>query len=242
MEGGAVKLLDRAPFGEFKATGESLELETARLLAPAEPTKIVCVAHNYKDLAQSIGEPLPTEPLIFFKPPTCLIGPEEPIIHPRGVERVIFEGEVGLVIGRPMKNVAPEKTREHLLGVTCFNDVTERAMIERDHFLLAMGKGMDTFGPAGPWVDSEADPNNIRLTTRLNGRIKQQADTSECIFTVEEILSFISSRVTLVPGDIVSCGTPGGIDTLLPGDRIEVELSGLGVLSNPVVEQGADRP
>lgn len=240
VEDEVVKLLDQAPFGDYRVTGESLDLASAQLLAPAEPTKIVCVAHNFRGLIEEIEEPLPPEPLIFFKPPTCLIGPEEPIVHPSGVERVIFEGEVGLVIGRTMKNVPPEKTRAYLLGVTCFNDVTERAMIERDHFLLALGKGMDTFGPAGPWVDSEADPNDIQLTTRLNGEIKQQASTAECIFTVEEILSFISHRVTLLPGDLVSCGTPPGIDTLRPGDRVEVELSGLGVLGNPIIEPKAN--
>lgn len=238
VENGIVDLMDKAPFRGGHVTGDTLDLASAHLLAPAEPTKIVCVAHNFSQLAQDIGEPLPTEPLIFFKPPTCLIGPEAPIIYPAGVERVIFEGEMGLVIGRTMKKTPPEKTRSHLLGVTCFNDVTERAMIERDHHLLALGKGMDSFGPTGPWVDSEVDPNNLRLTTRLNGEIKQQADTSESIFSVEEILSFISRWVTLLPGDIVTCGTPAGIDTLVPGDRVEVELAGLGVLGNTVVDQG----
>lgn len=237
VEGDAVRVMQGSFLDHHRLTDITYALSDVTILPPTTPTKIVCVAHNYRGLIEQIGEPFPTEPILFFKPPTCIIGHNTPVTIPPGTERVIFEGELAVVIKHQMKNVPEDGVRDYVAGYTCFNDVTERAMIERDHFLLSLGKGMDTFGPCGPFLVDDIDPNHLSIATYLNGNPVQKDHTSRCIFTVEFLLHYISKWITLLPGDIVSTGTPQGVDTLVPGDRIEVEIEGIGRLSNPVVSE-----
>jgi len=234
VEDDGVRVLEGSYVSDFKKTGLFFPLDQVRLLSPVSPSKVVCVAHNYRELVAQIEEEVSEEPLIFLKPPSCLIGPGQPIVIPAEAERVIFEGEMAVVIKKKMKNVPEELALEGVLGCACFNDVTERAMIERDRLSLTLGKGLDTFGPIGPWVVTDLEPNHLDIRTRLNGELKQQDNTSRCLFSVQRILSFISRRMTLFPGDVVTTGTPQGIDTLRPGDVVEVEIEGVGRLSNPV--------
>jgi 2-keto-4-pentenoate hydratase/2-oxohepta-3-ene-1,7-dioic acid hydratase in catechol pathway len=237
VEGDTVRVMEGSLFDHHRLTDTTYALADLKILPPTTPTKIVCIAHNYRGLIEQIGEPFPKEPILFFKPPTCLIGHNDPVIIPNGTERVIFEGELAIVIKRQMKNVPMDKARDYVAGYTCFNDVTERAMIERDHFLLSLGKGMDTFGPCGPFLVDDIDPNHLSIATYLNGKAVQTDHTSHCIFTMEFLLSYISKYITLLPGDIVSTGTPQGVDTLVPGDLVEVEIERIGKLKNTIVSE-----
>jgi 2-keto-4-pentenoate hydratase/2-oxohepta-3-ene-1,7-dioic acid hydratase in catechol pathway len=234
VEGERVRVVTGSIFGRYEPTETSYALSEVTLLPPTEPSKIICVAHNYSGLVEQIGESMPREPVLFLKPPSCLIGNEAAIIIPSDAERVIFEGELAVVIKDKMKNVPQNDTLMHVAGYTCFNDVTERAMIERDQLMLSLGKGMDTFGPCGPFLVTGVDPNRLAISTRVNGKKKQQDNTSNCIFDVAYLLYYISRKITLYPGDIVTTGTPQGVDTLLPGDRVEVEIENVGKLGNPV--------
>ena len=235
VEGQRLRPAGGDPWTGLEPGQETLDLAGVRFLPPAEPTKIVCVAHNYKGLIEQIGEPRPKEPLIFLKPPSCLIGQGEAIVRPTWAERVIFEGELAVVMGARARSVSPEEALDKVLGYTCFNDVTEREMIERDRLALCPAKGIDTFGPCGPFLVQGVDPNDLTLMTWLNGRLVQEGHTGACLFPVERLISFISHQMTLFPGDIVSTGTPDGVAALLPGDLVEVEIQGLGRLSNPVI-------
>jgi len=236
VQGERLRLAQGNPWEGLEPGQETVDLAGARFLPPAVPSKIVCVAHNYRGLIEQIGEPVPEEPLIFLKPPSCLIGHGEAIVRPAWAERVIFEGELAVVMGARARNVPPAEALDKVLGYTCFNDVTERAMIERDRFALCPAKGIDTFGPCGPFLVQGIDPNDLYLRTWLNGRLVQEDHTGTCLFPVERLISFISSSMTLLPGDIVSTGTPQGVEALMPGDLVEVEIRGLGRLSNPVVD------
>ena len=229
-----LRILAGSIFDEYEPTETVLALADLKLLPPTTPGKIVCVAHNFRGLVEQIGEALPEEPIIFLKPPSCLIGHQDSIVIPADAQRVIFEGELAVIVKNEMKRVPPEEALSHVAGYSCFNDVTERAMIERDHFMLSLGKGMDTFGPCGPFLVTGIDPNQLQITTYLNGTPLQQDHTSNCIFSVQYLLHYISQKMTLQPGDIVTCGTPQGIDTLRPGDLVEVEIEYLGRLKNPV--------
>lgn len=234
VEDEQVRVIKGSIFDEYEPTQVTYPLSEVKLLPPTVPTKIVCVAHNYRGLIEQIGEPLPEEPILFLKPPSCLIGNEDTIIIPEHAERVIFEGELGVIVKDKMKSVSEAEALSHVAGYCCFNDVTERAMIERNPFMLSLGKSMDTFGPCGPFLVTGIDPNRLEISTYLNGEKKQHDNTATCIFSVEFLLHYISKSITLYPGDIVSTGTPQGIDTLLPGDVVELEIENIGRLKNPV--------
>jgi 2-keto-4-pentenoate hydratase/2-oxohepta-3-ene-1,7-dioic acid hydratase in catechol pathway len=178
--------------------------------------------------------PVPKEPIIFLKPPSCLIGHEHPIIYPQAAKRVDFEGELALVIKHRMKNVNEIDTLNYVLGYSCFNDVTERNMVGNNPHLLSLSKGFDTFGPFGPYIVTDLDPNHLMLKTYLNGELKQQDNTKNCVFSIQQVLSYISRYMTLLPGDIVSTGTPRGIAPMKPGDTVEVEIENIGSLRNIV--------
>lgn len=241
VEGEQVRLINGSVFDGYEATDVMYRLSEIKLLPPTVPSKIVCVAHNYRGLIKQIGESLPEEPIIFLKPPSCLIGHEDPVTIPADAERVIFEGELAVIIKDRMKHVSRAEALSHVAGYSCFNDVTERAMIERDHFMLTLGKSMDTFGPCGPVMVSGIDPNRLEISTRVNGVQKQHDNTGTCIFSVEFLLEYISKRITLYPGDIVTTGTPQGVDTLLPEDVVEVKIEHIGTLRNRVrAESSAD--
>jgi len=232
-----------SPFAWFARSGDSLPLDGStheedevRLLSPCLPSKIVCLGLNYRSHVEETKLPLPTVPLIFLKPSTAVIGPDDEIVLPRFSRRVDYEGELGMVIGRKAKDVPEDKAREHVIGYTCLNDVSERHNQAEDG-QWTRAKGYDTFAPIGPCIETEVDPDNLKLETYLNGELRQSANTSDLIFAVSKLISFVSSVMTLLPGDIIATGTPSGIGRVNPGDVVEVRIEGIGTLRNPVVRQ-----
>nr|QNO56454.1 putative 2-keto-3-deoxyxylonate dehydratase [Methanosarcinales archaeon ANME-1 ERB7] len=199
-----------------------------------QPTKIVLVGLNYKDHAKELNMPLPPEPIIFMKPVTSLIGPGECIVYPTQATRVDYEAELAIVIKDVCKDIAPEGVMEHIEGFTCLNDVTARDIQKRD-VQWTRAKSFDSFCPVGPEIVKDIDPNNLTIRSFLNGELKQDSNTAEFIFTVETLVSFISQVMTLMPGDIIATGTPGGIGAMDRGDTIEVTIEGIGTLRNYVV-------
>ncbi len=234
VEGERVLCLDKPPYESLSYTGQSLPLADCRLLAPCEPTKIVCVGKNYYDHAMEMGEGVPDHPILFLKGPNVLNDPEGAITAPDFVTRVDYEGELGVVIRRRAKNVKAQDAKDYILGYTCFNDVTARVVQKADG-QWTRGKSMDTFGPCGPWVTDEVDPADLAVITRLNGKVVQQSRTSLFMHDVPAILEFITASMTLEPGDLIATGTPAGIGPMQDGDRVEVDIEGIGVLANPVV-------
>ncbi|MGE4283344.1 MAG: fumarylacetoacetate hydrolase family protein [Clostridia bacterium] len=220
-------------FGEYKKTHIQYELGEIVLLAPSIPSKIVAVGLNYRDHAKEMGEAIPEVAKLFIKPATCVINPYEKIILPPTSERVDYEAEIAAVIKKTAKNVTVEEANQYILGYTCFNDVTARDLQKKD-VQWTRAKSFDTFGPVGPWITDEIDPNNVDIKLVLNGQEKQHSHTSNFIWTVEELISFISQIMTLLPGDIVTTGTPSGIGPMKSGDCVEVVIEGLGILKNYV--------
>jgi 2-keto-4-pentenoate hydratase/2-oxohepta-3-ene-1,7-dioic acid hydratase in catechol pathway len=201
---------------------------------PVRPSKIVCVGTNYRAHAQEMGKPLPDEPLLFMKPPSALVGPGEPIVRPRGYQRVDFEGELAVVIGRTARRVAREAALAHVAGYTCLNDVTVRDLQKKD-VQFTRAKGFDSFCPVGPRVAAGLDPSRLRIETRVNGQVRQSSTTADLIFDVPTLIAFVSGVMTLEEGDLISTGTPSGVGNLEPGDVVAIEIEGIGVLENPVV-------
>jgi len=241
VEGENLRVATGSILGDYALTDLVYGITEVKLLPPTTPSKIVCVAHNYRGLIEQIGEPYPTEPILFLKPPSCLIGHGDAICIPSDAQRVIFEGELAVIVKNKMKRVPPDKALACVAGYACFNDVTERAMIEKNHFMLSLGKGMDTFGPCGPFLVNDIDPANLAIATYLNGKKVQSDNTSDCIFPLEFLLHYISERITLYTGDIVTTGTPQGVDTLLPQDVVEVEIEQIGRLKSSVVAEAEFR-
>lgn len=225
----------RGPGDTFKFDGNSYKLDVVKLLAPCSPSKIVGLGLNYRKHAEEIGLPIPSLPLIFLKPPSAVIGPDDEIVLPRDYKRVDYEGELGVVIGRRAKDVAKGEAKNYVLGYTCVNDVSER-YAQRDDGQWARAKGFDTFAPIGPWIETDVSSDDLKLETRLNGEIRQSARTSDLIFGVAELVSFISGVMTLLPGDVIATGTPSGIGPMKPGDVVEVSIENIGTLRNFVVE------
>jgi len=215
---------------------EGVPLTEIKVLAPTLPTKIVAVGLNYRDHAEELGMGLPENPLIFLKPPSAVIGPEDHIVLPQGVGRVDYEAELAVVIGKTARKISPEEAREYILGHTCFNDVTARDLQKKDG-QWTRAKSFDTFAPLGPWIETDLDPSAVRVKTYLNGKLVQDSSTENLIFPVPELVSFISQVMTLYPGDVIATGTPPGVGPLAPGDVVEVEIEGLGRLVNFVREE-----
>lgn len=217
--------------------GERIKgLEEFPLLVPCEPTKIVALALNYGRHAQEVGTPLPEEPIIFLKPPSALLAHEGKIVLPRLAQRVDYEGELAVVIGRRAKRVRPTEAGDYILGFTCANDVTARDLQKMDA-QWTRAKGFDTFCPLGPYLAIDLDPGGLLLRTWLNGELRQEARTREMILDVGGILAYISAVMTLEPGDVILTGTPQGVGELKPGDVVEVEIEGIGTLRNRVVPE-----
>jgi 2-keto-4-pentenoate hydratase/2-oxohepta-3-ene-1,7-dioic acid hydratase in catechol pathway len=237
VEAEELRVIEGSFWNQFEVTQETYPGSEVRFLPPALPSKIVCVGQNYLEHIEELGVPVPGKPVIFFKPPSCLIGHEHPIIYPRQAKRVDYEGELAIVVKREMKNVNEAEALNYVLGYGCFNDVTERNMVESSPFLLDLAKGIDTFGACGPYIVTDLDPNRLELKTFLNGELKQHDNTRNCVFSIQRILSYISSYITLFPGDIVTSGTPKGIAPMQPGDTVEVEIEGIGCLRNSVQAQ-----
>ncbi len=222
-------------------TGNSWPIESVKLLPPSAPSKIVCVGKNYVDHAAEMGGPPPKEPIIFLKPPSSIIAPEEPIILPRISKRVDYEGEIAVIVGRRCHELEDgEDVRPYVLGYTCLNDVTARD-IQYGDGQWTRGKSFDTFCPFGPVLETELDPAAATIETLVNGARKQFIRGSEMIFSVDVIIRFIAEVMTLEPGDVVATGTPSGIGPLAAGDVVEVIVSGIGTLRNPVIGPGDAR-
>ena len=220
-------------FGEFRRHDATLPLEEATLLAPAEPSKIICVGRNYAAHAKEHGAEVPDMPLIFLKPPSTIINPDDAIVLPPQSEQVEHEGELVVVIGKRGRNILAKDAKEHILGYTIGNDVTARDLQRADR-LWTRGKGFDTFAPFGPWIDTDFDPADAVITCRVNGQMRQMASTRDMVFSVDTIIAFISSVMTLEPGDLIFTGTPAGVGELADGDEVTVDIEGLGLLKNPV--------
>lgn len=241
LEGDIVRGLRGSPFAQFKGSsaplkydGDTCLLNRVKLHAPCTPSKIVCVGLNYRSHAEETKLPLPSSPLIFLKPSTAVIGPEDNIVLPPDSRRVDYEAELGVVIGRLARDVPRSRARAHILGYTCVNDVTERHIQKADG-QWTRAKGYDTFAPIGPCIETEIEPDDLKIETRLNGELRQSARTGDLIFGIDELVAFVSSVMTLLPGDIVATGTPSGIGRMNAGDTVEVMIEGVGTLRNFVI-------
>ncbi len=222
-------------FGVYRRLEANLPLEEVRLLAPVLPSKIICVGRNYAEHAREHGAEVPKLPLIFLKPPSAILNPGEPILLPPQSQQVEHEAELVVVIGRRGKNILPEQAGEYVFGYTVGNDVTARDL-QRSDGQWTRAKGFDTFCPFGPWIDTEFDPSDAVITCRVNGQLRQMGSTREMVFSVPTLIAFISSVMTLEPGDLIFTGTPAGVGPLQEGDVVEVEIEGLGKLRNPVAK------
>jgi 2-keto-4-pentenoate hydratase/2-oxohepta-3-ene-1,7-dioic acid hydratase in catechol pathway len=229
-----VRILQGTFFEDPIPTGEVVPLDDVRLLAPVLPSKLVCVGKNYAAHAAEFGMDVPEEPLLFLKPSTAVMGPGDPIQLLPISKRIDYEGELAVVIGRLARGVRAEDAYRYILGYTCANDVTLRDLQRMDD-QWARAKGFDGSCPLGPWVETVLDPNDVRVETRLNGEVRQAAQTSDMVFGVATLVEYITEFMTLLPGDVILTGTPEGVGRLEGGDTVEVEVDGLGTLSNPVV-------
>jgi 2-keto-4-pentenoate hydratase/2-oxohepta-3-ene-1,7-dioic acid hydratase in catechol pathway len=235
LEGNTIVELSAAPWQSKLSIVRRFELDTdASLLPPCEPTKIICVGKNYADHIKELhpGENRPTEPLLFMKPPSALLSPNSPILIPSQSERVDYEGELAVVIGKNLSQVTPEKAVDGIFGYTLANDVTARDLQRKDG-QWTRGKGFDTFCPVGPVLSTRLPEGSI-LITCINGEERQRANLNQMIFPVPEIISYISQCMTLYPGDLILTGTPEGVGPLKAGDVIEIEITGIGILRNTV--------
>jgi 2-keto-4-pentenoate hydratase/2-oxohepta-3-ene-1,7-dioic acid hydratase in catechol pathway len=231
LEGETVRELNANFLAGGRPTGTQHRLSEVRLLAPVEPSKIIAVGLNYKS---HIGDrPAPAYPGLFAKMPTCIIGQEDSIVFPPEAEDVHYEGELVVVIAKKAKNVPEAEARDYIFGVTAGNDVSERKWQKGD-LQWFRAKGSDTFGPLGPAVVQGLDYNNLQVTTRLNGEVRQSQRTSDLLFGVDKIVSYVSRFVTLLPGDLIFTGTPGSTKPMKSGDIVEVEIEGVGILRNKV--------
>ena len=228
-----IRILQGTFFEDPIPTGEQVPLDDVRLLAPVLPSKLVCVGKNYAAHAAEFGGEVPEEPLLFLKPSTAVIGPGDPIQLLPISTRVDYEGELAVVIGRLARGVRAEDAYKYILGYTCANDVTLRDL-QHTNDQWARAKGFDGSCPLGPWIETVLDPNDIRIETRLNGEIRQAAQTSDMVFGVAELIEYITEFMTLLPGDVLLTGTPEGVGRLTKGDVVEVEVDGIGTLLNPV--------
>lgn len=229
-----VVVLDGSLFDTYRETAVHCRLANVKVLPPVIPTKIVCIGLNYRGHIEEIGARLPEKPHFFLKPPSSLIGHEDAIILPRDAKRVDYEGELAVVIKDKMKDVPEDETLHHVLGYSCFNDVTERAIVSKNIADLILAKGFDTFSAFGPYLVTNLDPNNLEVKTYLNGKLMQHDNTRNSVFSVQHILNYLSQCMTLYPGDVVITGTPKGIGPMNPGDVVEVEVEGVGRLRNTV--------
>jgi 2-keto-4-pentenoate hydratase/2-oxohepta-3-ene-1,7-dioic acid hydratase in catechol pathway len=241
LDGEKIDVLWNTPYedGLNNTVGEILSLPAVKLLAPCEPTKIVALGLNYRDHAMEFGHPIPEEPLIFLKPATAVIGPDDDIVYPAMSRRVDYEAELAVVIGRTCSRVREEEALDYILGYTCINDVTARDLQQKDG-QWTRAKGFDSFAPLGPWIETAIpDPNNLTVEAYLNGERRQHSNTSNLIFGVAAQISFISQIMTLLPGDVIATGTPSGIGPMQPGDVVEIRVEGIGTLQNHLVAERA---
>ncbi len=228
-----VRVLGGTFFEDPLPTGEELALDELHLLAPVLPSKLVCVGKNYEAHAAEWGQTVPEEPLLFLKPSTAVLGPNDAITLLPISRRIDYEGELVVVIGRLAKDIRAEDAYRVILGYTCGNDVTLRTLQKTDD-QWARAKGFDGSAPIGPWIETDLDPNDVVIEARLNGEVRQRASTVDMVFGVATLIEYITSFMTLLPGDMIMTGTPEGVGELAPGDVVEVEVEGVGTLANTV--------
>jgi 2-keto-4-pentenoate hydratase/2-oxohepta-3-ene-1,7-dioic acid hydratase in catechol pathway len=233
-ESGKVREIAGDPFVRVETTGDARRLEEVRLLAPVIPGKIVAVGLNYRDHARELGMEIPGEPLLFLKAPSALLGPGGEIVYPPQSQRVDYEAELAVVIGRVAKNVKEKDAAAYILGYTCINDVTARDLQMKDG-QFARSKGFDTFAPLGPVIVTDFEPNEAPVRCLVNGEVRQDGNTREMIASVYRLVEYISSNMTLFPGDVIATGTPPGVGSVRVGDVVTVEVGGIGALTNRVV-------
>ena len=234
----SIQGIEGKPFRQIKLTDQYFKSHQVKLLAPCAPSKIIAMGLNYHSHARELGLPMPNSPLTFLKPSTAVIGPGDNIIYPSASARVDYEGELAAVIKKPVWPVAVKDALDYILGYTCFNDITARDLQNRDE-QWARAKGFDTFAAVGPWIETELDSGSVMLETYLNGKLKQQGNTSDLIYSIPEIINFISNVMTLLPGDIIATGTPSGVGPMYPGDTVEVRIKPIGALRNSVVKNSS---
>lgn len=235
-----IRRLSCLPFDALIETGEIDQLSGITLLAPVERPRIFGVAYNYQEHSREAGKTAqPQAPVLFMKPSTAAAGPDDCISYPHDGEIVHYEGELTVVMGKQARHVAEEDALDHVLGYTCGNDVSDRIVQRRESTFgcLLAGKGYDTFAPIGPFIVTGLDPSRQRIITRVNGMVRQDGLTADLVFSVPYIISYLSRFMTLLPGDVIMTGTPAGVGPLQPGDTVEVEIPGIGVLRNDVVRE-----
>ncbi|MGQ9474175.1 MAG: fumarylacetoacetate hydrolase family protein [Candidatus Caldatribacteriaceae bacterium] len=227
----------RNPFvSPLQYSNQRFSLSQVQLLSPTRPTKIVAVGLNYRDHVAEFGSTTPENPILFLKPATSVIGPEDCIILPNLSQRVDYEAELAVVIGKKARFISKEEAPHYILGYTCFNDVTARDIQKKDG-QWTRAKSFDTFSPLGPWIETNLNPHNVEIQCFLNGTLKQNSNTKNLLFSAWELLSFISQVMTLLPGDVIATGTPSGVGPLHPGDIVEVVIEGIGILRNRVQKE-----
>jgi 2-keto-4-pentenoate hydratase/2-oxohepta-3-ene-1,7-dioic acid hydratase in catechol pathway len=228
-----VGLIEGDIFTEYKRAEPTLALNRVDLLAPVNPSKIICIARNYEDHAKEQGVETPEIPMIFLKPSSAITNPGKAIVIPPYSGQVEHEAELAIVIGKKGRWIEPGDVRDYILGYTIGNDVTARDLQRKDG-QWSRAKGFDTFCPLGPWIETDLDPSDLLITCRVNGELRQMASTKEMIFSIPKIISFISNIMTLNPGDVILSGTPAGVGQIEDGDSVEIEIDGIGILRNDV--------
>ena len=233
-EGDTIHAISSPPWGEWSRESGALPVREARLLAPVAPSKIVAVGRNYAAHAAEMGNEVPKEPLIFLKPPSAVVGPDDPIVLTRYSKHVEHECELAVVIGKTCAHLGDnDDPFAYVLGYTCLNDVSARDLQKSD-VQFARAKGFDTFCPVGPHIETQLDPRDVLVETHVNGQLRQSGRTSQMIYPVAYLIRWISRMMTLLPGDVIATGTPSGVGPIVPGDLVDVSVSGIGVLHNPV--------
>ncbi len=234
LEGEEIREISGVPWVQWSRASRSWPRANTRLVAPVEPSKIVCVGRNYAAHAAELGNVVPKEPLLFLKPPSAIIGPDEPIVLPPYSQRVEHEGELAVIVGRGCAQLGDtDDPLSYLFGYTCLNDVTARDLQKSD-VQFARAKGFDTFCPVGPHIETHLDSSDVLVETHVNGARRQSGSTSLMIYPVAFLVRYISRMMTLLPGDVIATGTPAGVGPLIAGDVVEVSVAGIGVLRNPV--------
>lgn len=234
VEGNDFITIDRAPYESYERTGEVLKLDGLKLLSPVDFSKAVCIGLNYRDHAEEFGLPIPETPVVFMKPSTCQLGYGGGIIYPDMCHRLDYEAELAVVIGKVCHNVSEDDAYDYILGMTIANDVTARDLQPKNG-QWTVAKCFDTFLPLGPYIETDTDGRDLMITSRVNGETKQMSRTSNLIFSIPYLVSYLSHVMTLLPGDVISTGTPGGISGMKKGDVVEIEIEKLGILRNTII-------
>jgi len=234
LENDNVRFLNRAPYLGLEYSGDRSSLSECKLLAPCEPSKILAIGKNYYDHAVEMADGIPKSPIVFMMPPTAVNDPEGDVEYPKTTKRMDYECELALIIGKTCKQVKKENAMDYVFAYTCLNDITARDLQKEDG-QWTRAKSFDGFAPVGPILTDEVDPSDLAVETRVNGEVKQSSRTSKFMWKIPELIEFISDCMTLLPGDVITTGTPSGIGPMIPGDIVEVEVEGIGVLRNKIV-------